>query len=106
MMIQLYHRLLDANPKMMPDTKFAKHLVILMSNQDSWRYCRDDLRKQMREAEAAGRPLLSGQVIKQLQTEEIKRGIAPSVASINAIVAVGRGEEKNGPQAYTRPQEY
>lgn len=43
MMIQLYRRLRDADPKMMPDTEFAKHLVILMSNQDSWRYCRDDL---------------------------------------------------------------
>lgn len=43
MMIQLYGRLRDADPNMMPDVEFAKHLVVLMSSQDSWQYCRDDL---------------------------------------------------------------
>lgn len=38
-MIQLYGRLCDADPKLMPDSKFAKHLIVLMLNQDSWRYC-------------------------------------------------------------------
>lgn len=46
-MIQLYARLRDADPSMMSDTEFVNHLVTLMLKDDAWRYCRDDLRKQL-----------------------------------------------------------
>ncbi|KAJ7830529.1 hypothetical protein B0H13DRAFT_2371945 [Mycena leptocephala] len=40
-MIQLYGKLRDADPNIMPDTKFAKHLVTLMTQSEEWRDCRD-----------------------------------------------------------------
>ncbi|KAJ7216343.1 hypothetical protein GGX14DRAFT_604417 [Mycena pura] len=56
-MVQLYQKLRDADPVMMPDTEFAKHLVTLMTPSDDWRYCRDSLRDQVRQGEFMGRPL-------------------------------------------------
>jgi len=35
-MVQLYQKLRDADPLMMPDTEFVKHIVTLMSQSDEW----------------------------------------------------------------------
>ncbi|KAE9400397.1 hypothetical protein BT96DRAFT_1097981 [Gymnopus androsaceus JB14] len=66
-----------------------------MTPDESWRYCRDDLRRQLRVAEAAGRPLSSRQVIQRLRDEEVEQQIHPSVASINAIVTIGKGMKRD-----------
>ncbi|KAJ7705090.1 hypothetical protein B0H14DRAFT_2937463 [Mycena olivaceomarginata] len=55
-MIQLYGKLRDADPFMMPDTEFAKHLVTLMTLSDKWRYCRDSLREKVRQGDAMQSP--------------------------------------------------
>ncbi|KAJ7620342.1 hypothetical protein FB45DRAFT_930020 [Roridomyces roridus] len=39
--VQLYQKLRDTDPLMMPDNEFAKHLVTLMTTSEAWRYCRD-----------------------------------------------------------------
>ncbi len=36
---------------LMPDTQFAKYLVMLMPRSDAWRYCRDSLRARVYEGE-------------------------------------------------------
>ncbi|KAJ7091811.1 hypothetical protein C8R44DRAFT_750443 [Mycena epipterygia] len=48
-MIQLYRKLRDADPYMMPDNEFAKHLVTLMLLSDTWQYCCDSLREKGKE---------------------------------------------------------
>ncbi|KAJ7492504.1 hypothetical protein FB451DRAFT_1388886 [Mycena latifolia] len=50
-MIQLYGKLRDTDPYIMPDTEFAKHLVTLMTMSDKWRYCRDDLLEMVRKGD-------------------------------------------------------
>ncbi|KAJ3754930.1 hypothetical protein EV360DRAFT_86370 [Lentinula raphanica] len=94
-MIRLYSRLRDADPKMMPDWDFAKHLITLMTRNDSWRYCRDDLRNRLRIAEVAGRTFSSQTVIRRLKDEEVELGIAPYVTSLNTIVATSKGKSIN-----------
>ncbi|KAJ3722486.1 hypothetical protein C8R42DRAFT_641850 [Lentinula raphanica] len=86
-MIRLYSRLRDADPKMMSDWDFAKHLITLMTRDENWRYCRDELRNKLRVAEIAGRPFPSQTVIRRLKDEEVELGIAPYVASLNTIMA-------------------
>ena len=71
---------------MMPDTKFAKHIVTLMSQSDEWRYCRDSLRNKVRQGEIMGRPLSSAIVLQHLKHEEVEMKIAPSIVSINALI--------------------
>ncbi|KAJ7606387.1 hypothetical protein DFH06DRAFT_1251254 [Mycena polygramma] len=89
-MIQLYGKLRDADPYMMPDTEFAKHLITLMTPSDAWRYCRDSLREKVRQGEAMGNPVSSAWVINRLKQEEVEKKIAPSIVSINALVTGGR----------------
>ncbi|KAJ6467035.1 hypothetical protein DFH09DRAFT_956401, partial [Mycena vulgaris] len=86
-MIQLYGKLQDADPYMMPDTEFAKHLVTLMSSSDTWRYCRHSLRKKVRQGDAMGNPVSSALVISRMKQEEVEMRIAPSIVSINALMA-------------------
>ncbi|KAJ3830787.1 hypothetical protein F5878DRAFT_668372 [Lentinula raphanica] len=81
-MIRLYSRLRDADPKMMPDWDFAKHLITLMTQNDSW----------LREAEAAGQTFSSQTVIHRLKDEEVELGIAPYITSLNTIVATSKGK--------------
>ncbi|KAJ7277859.1 hypothetical protein C8J57DRAFT_1060633, partial [Mycena rebaudengoi] len=103
-MIQLYAKLRDADPFMMPDTEFAKHLVTLMSPSDDWRYCRDSLRERVRQGEAMGNPISSAFVINRMKHEEVEKKIAPSIVSINALVAGGKMRSRAGdavPGAYT-----
>ncbi|KAJ7368984.1 hypothetical protein DFH08DRAFT_677106, partial [Mycena albidolilacea] len=85
-MIQLYGKLRDADPFMMPDIEFAKHLVTLMSPSDKWRYCRDSLREKVRQGDAMQNPVSSAYVISRLKQEEVEMKIAPSIVSINALV--------------------
>ncbi|KAJ3724662.1 hypothetical protein C8R42DRAFT_458324 [Lentinula raphanica] len=93
-MIRLYSRLRDADPKIMPDWDFAKHLIMLMTRDEKWRYCRDELRNRLRIAAASGSTLSSQFVIRRLKEEGIEQGIGPSVASINAIMATGRNRPR------------
>ncbi|KAJ7462006.1 hypothetical protein FB451DRAFT_1043978 [Mycena latifolia] len=93
-MVQLYQKLRDADPTMMPDTEFAKHLVTLMTQADSWRYCRDSLRDKVRQGERMGKALSSAAVLERLKHEEVEMRIAPSIVSINALVA-GKGAGKS-----------
>ncbi|KAJ6493551.1 hypothetical protein C8R47DRAFT_975273, partial [Mycena vitilis] len=85
-MVQLYGRLREADPFMMPDTEFAKHLVTLMTPSDAWRYCRDSLRERVRQGDAMNRPVSSKTVIARLKEEEVEKKIAPSMVSINTLV--------------------
>jgi hypothetical protein len=85
-MIQLYGKLWDADPFMMPDNKFAKHLMMLMSQSDKWRYCRDSLREKVRQGDTMQNPVSSAYVISRLKQEEVEMKIAPSIVSINALV--------------------
>ncbi|KIK65198.1 hypothetical protein GYMLUDRAFT_240496 [Collybiopsis luxurians FD-317 M1] len=89
-MIQLHSHLHAADPNMMSDWDFVKHLITLMSKDEKWRYCRDRLRDQLRVTKVAGHPFLSAAVIRHLKDEEIELGIAPSVAPIKAIIATGK----------------
>ncbi|KAJ6506687.1 hypothetical protein C8R45DRAFT_794048, partial [Mycena sanguinolenta] len=86
-MIQLYGKLRDADPFMMPDNEFAKHLVTLMTLSDKWRYCRDSLREKVRQGDAMKNPVSSAYVISWMKQEEVEQRIAPSIVSINALVA-------------------
>ncbi|KAJ7029890.1 hypothetical protein C8F04DRAFT_962312, partial [Mycena alexandri] len=85
-MVQLYQKLRDADPNMMPDAEFAKHLVTLMTQADSWRYCRDTLRERLRQADRMGKPVTSAAVLERMKHEEVEAKIAPSIVSINALV--------------------
>ncbi|KAJ7602589.1 hypothetical protein B0H17DRAFT_969076, partial [Mycena rosella] len=85
-MIQLYGKLRDADPYMMPDNEFAKHLVTLMSSSDTWRYCRDSLREKVRQGDAIGNPVSSALVTSRMKQEEVEMKIAPSIVSINALI--------------------
>ncbi|KAJ7213548.1 hypothetical protein GGX14DRAFT_360673, partial [Mycena pura] len=85
-MIQLYQKLRDADPVMMPDSEFAKHLVTVMTPSDDWRFCRDSLRDKVRQGDHMGRPLSSTAVLQRLKQEEVEMKIAPSIVSINALV--------------------
>ncbi|KAJ7189633.1 hypothetical protein GGX14DRAFT_608836, partial [Mycena pura] len=85
-MVQLYQKLRDADPVMMPDAEFAKHLVTLMTPADDWRYCRDSLRDKVRQGEHMGKPLASSTVLQRLKHEEVEMRIAPSIVSINALI--------------------
>ena len=96
-MIQLYSRLRDADPLLMPDSEFAKHLATLMTSDADWRYCRDHLHENMKEAEAAGTPYSSRQVIQRLREEEIHKGISASTISVNAILSGKRGKQTDNP---------
>jgi hypothetical protein len=98
-MIQLYGKLRDADPFMMPDPEFAKHLVTLMSPSDAWRYCRDSLREKVRQSEAMGNPVSSAFVINRMKQEEVEMKIAPSIVSINALVAGGKGKHRESGDA-------
>ncbi|KAJ3743294.1 hypothetical protein EV360DRAFT_24043, partial [Lentinula raphanica] len=89
-MIRLYSRLRDADPKMMSDWDFAKHLITLMTRDDNWRYCRDELRNKLRISEAAGRTFPSQTVIRRLKDEEVELGIAPYIASLNTIMSTNK----------------
>ncbi|KAJ7909541.1 hypothetical protein B0H13DRAFT_2233059 [Mycena leptocephala] len=91
-MVQLYQKLRDADPNMMPDAEFAKHLVTLMTQADDWRYCRDTLRDKVRQGDLMGRPLTSAAVLQRLKHEEVEMKIAPSIVSINALVTGGKGK--------------
>ncbi|KAE9404262.1 hypothetical protein BT96DRAFT_935819 [Gymnopus androsaceus JB14] len=95
-MVQLYNRLRDADPNMMPDDQFAKHLITLMSPDIDWRYCRDNLRNRLKISEAAGKPLSLNFVIQTLKDEEVQLQLHPSIAAINAIVATGRSHKIDG----------
>ncbi|KAJ7809531.1 hypothetical protein B0H14DRAFT_3112566 [Mycena olivaceomarginata] len=64
-MIQLYGKLRDTDPFMMPDSEFAKHLV--------------------RQGDAMQNPVSSAYVISRLKQEEVEMKIAPSIVSINAL---------------------
>ncbi|KAJ7897466.1 hypothetical protein B0H13DRAFT_1474162, partial [Mycena leptocephala] len=77
-MIQLYGKLRDTDPNIMPDTEFAKHLVTLMTQSEEWRYCRDSLREKIPHGDIIGRPVTSGRVIQRLKTEEVEKKITPS----------------------------
>jgi len=35
-MVQSYQKLQDANPLMMPDTEFAKHIIMLILQSNEW----------------------------------------------------------------------
>ncbi|KAJ3757974.1 hypothetical protein EV360DRAFT_44907, partial [Lentinula raphanica] len=85
-MVRLYGRLRDADPKMMSDWDFAKHLITLMTRDENWRYCRDELRNKLRVAEIAGRTFSSQSVVRRLKDEEVELGIAPYIASLNTIM--------------------
>ncbi|KAJ7037565.1 hypothetical protein C8F04DRAFT_952450, partial [Mycena alexandri] len=85
-MVQLYQKLQEADPAMMPDAEFAKHLVTLMTEADEWRYCRDTLRDKVRQGDHMGRALTSTAVLQRLKHEEVEKKIAPSIVSINALV--------------------
>ncbi|KAJ7762311.1 hypothetical protein DFH07DRAFT_956784 [Mycena maculata] len=89
-MVQLYQKLRDADPTMIPDSEFAKHLVTLMMQADAWRYCRDSLRDKVCQAEHMGKALSSAAVLEHLKHEEVEMRITPSIVSINALVT-GRG---------------
>jgi len=89
-MVQLYQKLHDANLLMMPDTKFAKHLVMLMSHTKEWWYCHDSLCDKVRQGETMGRAVSSATVLQCLKHEEVEMKIAPSIVSINAL-ATKRG---------------
>ncbi|KAJ7902993.1 hypothetical protein B0H13DRAFT_1621313, partial [Mycena leptocephala] len=84
-MVKLYQKLREADPNMMPDTEFAKHLVTLMTQADSWRYCRDSLREKIRQGDQMGFPATSNAVLQRFKQEEVEKGIAPSIVSINAL---------------------
>ncbi|KAE9399982.1 hypothetical protein BT96DRAFT_993439 [Gymnopus androsaceus JB14] len=81
----------------MPDPEFAKHLVMLMTSDEDWHYCRDHLREKMKEAEAAGTPYSSRQVVQRLREEEIHKGISALMISVNAILAGKRGKQTDNP---------
>jgi len=96
-MVQLYQKLRDADPVMMPDTEFAKHLVTLMTPSDDWRFCRDSLRDKVRQGDFMGKPLSSAAVLHRLKHEEVEMKIAPSIVSINTLVTgKGRGRDSGG----------
>ncbi|EDQ98575.1 uncharacterized protein LACBIDRAFT_335840 [Laccaria bicolor S238N-H82] len=101
-MVQLYQKLRDADPLMMPDTKFAKHIVTLMSQSDEWRYCRDSLRDKVRQGEIMGRPVSLAVVLQCLKHEEVEMKIAPSIVSINALVTKRKVPDGGDKQPQTR----
>ncbi|KAE9408506.1 hypothetical protein BT96DRAFT_808109 [Gymnopus androsaceus JB14] len=108
-MVQLYNWLRDADPNMMPDDQFAKHLITLMSPDIDWRYCRDNLHNRLKIPEAAGKPLLLNFVIQTLKDEEVQLQLHPSVAAINAIVATGKSRKMDScavAGVYTASQEF
>ncbi|KAF7374996.1 Integrase catalytic domain-containing protein [Mycena sanguinolenta] len=104
-MVQLYQKLRDADPTMMPDTEFAKHLVTLMTQSDDWRYCRDSLREKVRQGEMMGKPVSSAMVLQRLKHEEVEKKIAPSIVSINALTA-GKGKTRDRDQGDAVPSAY
>ncbi|KAE9390688.1 hypothetical protein BT96DRAFT_1002063 [Gymnopus androsaceus JB14] len=107
--VQLYNRLQDADPNMMPDEKFAKHLITLMSPDADWRYCHDNLRNRLKISEAARKSLSSAFVIQTLKDKEVHLMLHPSVAAINAIVATGKtrkGEDCAVAGVYTSSQDF
>ncbi|KAJ7819923.1 hypothetical protein B0H14DRAFT_2372298 [Mycena olivaceomarginata] len=95
-MIQLYGKLQDADPYMMPDNEFAKHLVTLTSSADTWRYCHDSLCEKVRQGDAMGNPVSSAVVISHMKQEEVEMKIAPSIISINALITGGKGKGRAG----------
>ncbi|KAJ7121747.1 hypothetical protein C8R43DRAFT_959525 [Mycena crocata] len=102
-MVQLHQKLRDADPTMMPDSEFAKHLVTLMTQSDDWRYCRDSLRDKVRQGEIMGVPYSSAAVLQRLKHEEVEMKIAPSIVSINALVTgKGKGRSIDGYPAVPR----
>ncbi|KAJ7215010.1 hypothetical protein GGX14DRAFT_534033 [Mycena pura] len=84
-MVQLYQKLRDADPVIMPDTEFAKHLVTPMTPSNNWRYCHDSLRDKVCQGNFMGKPLSSGAVLQHLKHKEAEKKIAPSFVSINAF---------------------
>ncbi|KAJ7728574.1 hypothetical protein DFH07DRAFT_707963, partial [Mycena maculata] len=90
-MVQLYQKLRDADPNMMPDTEFAKHLVTLMTPSDN---CRNSLRDKVRQGDMMGRGLSSAAVLQRLKHEEVEMKIAPSIVSINVLVT-GKGKGRD-----------
>jgi len=103
-MVQLYQKLRDADPLMMPDTEFAKHIVTLMSQSNEWRYCHDSLRDKVHQGEFMGRPLSSAVVLQRLKHEEVEMKIAPSIVSINTLVTKRKlpdGGDSALPSSYT-----
>ncbi|KAE9388905.1 hypothetical protein BT96DRAFT_947257 [Gymnopus androsaceus JB14] len=95
-MVQFYNQLRDADPNMMPNDQFAKHLITLMSPDIDWRYCRDNLCNRLKILEATGKPLLSNFVIQTLKNEEVQLQLHPSFAAINTIVATGKSRRMDG----------
>ncbi|KAJ7832137.1 hypothetical protein B0H14DRAFT_3712684, partial [Mycena olivaceomarginata] len=93
-MVQLYQKLRDADPYMMPDDELAKHLVTLMTPSGEWRYCRDSLREKVRQGEVMGKPLSSTAVLQRLKHEEVEMRIASSIVLIYALVA-GKGKVRD-----------
>ena len=85
-MVQLYQKLRDADPLMMPDTEFAKHIVTLMLQSDEWHYCCDALHDKVHQGEIMGRPLSSAIVLQRLKHKEVEMKITPSIVSINALI--------------------
>ncbi|KAJ7825622.1 hypothetical protein B0H13DRAFT_1918577 [Mycena leptocephala] len=53
---------------------------------------RNSLREKVRQGEAMGNPVSSAFVINHMKREEVKMKIAPSIVSINALVASGKGQ--------------
>jgi len=89
-MVQLYQKLHNGNPFMMPDTEFAKHLITLMLQSDEWHYCHDSLCDKVCQGETMGRAILSTVVLQHLKHEEVEMKITPSIVSID-VLATKRG---------------
>nr|GAT60467.1 predicted protein [Mycena chlorophos] len=102
-MIELHQALDEADPTAMPDAEFAKHLVHQMTSDAEWRFCRDQLRAEIRDAEAKGSPMTSTMVVNRLRAEEVEKGLVGSVVSVNALMAARRGRNSESsavPSAY------
>ncbi|KAF9075263.1 hypothetical protein BDP27DRAFT_1315787 [Rhodocollybia butyracea] len=94
-MRQLRSKLCAASMDLMPDSEYAVHLVMLMSKDPEWRYCRDSLLHDLVTASAEGRPLSSSVVIERLRDKEIDLGIAPCLISIKNLVASARTTKRH-----------
>ena len=86
-MVLLFQKLQNIDAHTMSDSEFAKNLIALMTERADWRYCRDSLRAKLREADKTGLPLTSAEVLATFREEEVERGIAPAIVSINALTA-------------------
>lgn len=83
---------LEAN--LMPDSEFARHLVVLMPKDGDWRYISSQLFTEYTEGEAKMKPISSTYILEKIQGEKIRQDLDSGLTSSGSTMMLARAEHE------------